>query len=272
MKGKEKLVDLVDELATLTAIKYTEKEDRNTVAALARVEWRGVEGVLKTHEGFMQDSKEHLFQNDPHRMIKGYTKEQFDDKYAMEIAPVSKRAEMEDRMFTFKGELPQHKNDNSEPMALYVSDAFIVNEWHRSNTRLTGFNRKGTAMRDVRYKEGSEFEKEKWELDKIKMDKDRWGLVQRIEAGEFNPQEEASGMAPILDSKGNVVDYRYMMKRSTKEELLGQDLTATSTLAKSLGNVIDKMGSEAHNKKVIELIKQDMKENYGGARRLAQDG
>ena len=264
MKGKEKLVDLVDELATLTAIKYTEKSDRSIAAELAGVEWRGVEGVLKTHKGFMEDSKEHLFQNDPHRSIKGYTKEHFDEKYSTEIAPVSKREEMEDRMFKMVGELPKAKEDGSEPMALYVSDAFIVNEWHRSNTRLTGFNRKGTSLKEVRYKEDSEFDKERWEIGKIKMDKSRWELVQRLESDAFDPQSEFTGMAPVLDSKGNVVDYRYMMKRSTKEELLGQELTATTVLAKSLGNVIDKMGSEAHNKKVIELIQADMKENYEG--------
>lgn len=264
MGGKEKLIGLVDELATLTAIKYTDKTERSTAAELAKVEWRGVEGVLKTHRGFIEDSHTHLFKKDPHRMIKGYTKEQFDDKYSTEIAPVAKREEMEDRMFRMVGELPKAKEDGSEPMALYVSDAFIVNEWHRSNTRLTGFNRKGTSLKEVRYKEDSEFDKERWEIDKIKMDKARWELVKKLEEGEYDPQNEYTGMAPVLDSKGNVVDYRYMMKRSTKEDLLEQDLTATTVLAKSMGNVIDKMGSEAHNKKVIELIKEDMKENYEG--------
>ncbi|MHB8098096.1 MAG: hypothetical protein ACYDD5_00720 [Sulfuricurvum sp.] len=272
LAGKEEIVKLVDEVATLTALRRTSTREKTLIAELIKKERNGVENVINTHKGFVKDSRAEIFEHDSAHMIKGYTKEIFDDKIAMEIAPVHMREEMGNKGFTFRVELDKSKHDSAIPMAIYTSEAFITDEYHRAATRMTSMSTKGTAFAKVHAIDGDKFGKERAELDKVRTDKDRAELVKQMEAGELDMSTVEMGVTPIIDQYGNVVDYRYTMNKHMKEELLGQTVNATDALSRSFGSVIDKKASNEHNGRVLESILSNMKEDWIPGTTTGKDG
>lgn len=259
------LMKEIDTVATLTALKYSNKEQKKQVAELMRVEWgrRGVKNLVHIHKGFIDDSKATLFEGNTTQMIKGYSKEIFDDKITMEIAPISEQSAMEARGYELKEELLKNGADRSVPMGIYVATTFVTNERLRAATRMTRMGVKGTSITDIYFKEGSTLAQKKIELAKIRLDRERTKVLKSMEEGTYvyNANDNVV-MAPIMDEFGNVTDYRYMMNKASKKKYLGQDTKVSDVLARSFGNSIDKAGTNEHNKRVLDHILEVMKEDW----------
>lgn len=263
LKNERYVVAMIDKVATLTALKYIKKSAKSNVARLLREETNGVLNILQTHKGYVKTSKKINFKNGAETlMVKGYTKEIFDEKLSVEIAPVSKQKEMEMLGFTMVQVLEKDPNDKSESMGMFTSEAFITNEWHNASTRLTRLHTKGTTLTDVYFKEGSKLAQEKIELTKIKMDKDRLDIVKAMEKGEWIDDGKGINVLPVVDQYGNVTDYRYVLPKDAKKHYLKQNKKVGDVLARSFGSIYDKEGSEEHNKKVLKIILDYMDEDW----------
>lgn len=67
---------------------------------------------------------------------------------------------------------------------------------------------------------------------------------------------------PVTDENGSVTDYRYVMDKDNKEKLLGQSLMVSEIFGKSFGSVFDKKETYKQNEKILDIINDDMKQNY----------
>ena len=261
------VVRAIDELATLVALKNTSKEQRKVVADLMKTEWRGVQHVADVIEGFKLNSIETVFKNNKTNMIKGYSREVFDDSIIMEVAPLSERESMEAQGFTFKAQLAPKTGDKTKAsMALYVTDVASRPERLRGGIRLNQIRSKGTTITDAAYKSGEGFsnayirETAKREINDIQ--RASIERVKQMEAGEYDFTDTIFGLMPLISNDGTVVDYRYMMDKQTKKDLLKQDTRISEVLARSFGSLLDKEASVKHNKEALKLIREDMEANW----------
>lgn len=262
-QAKKEVVALIDEVATLTALKYTDKYQKKIVADLYKNEMVGMRNIMKIHARFKEDAKKDVFEGNERFMIKGYTREVFSDDVTMEIAPLSKKQEMEDNGFKLVKTLKNADGLDGKVMGIYTSEAFGTQEWYRAATRLTRLGTKGTSVKNLRYKNESSLAAEKAKLDKTKLDLKRLKVVDRMEKGEVDLSDVDENLAPVLTPDGNdVVDYRYMMEKDAKEEFLKQDVNVVEVLSRSIGHTLDKAETAIQNQKVLEIIMKDMKENY----------
>lgn len=262
-KADPEVVALVDEVATLVALQYTGKREKLHVSELMKNEWEGVKNVVSRQKMFHNESKKGLFGDKAVHMVKGYSKEVFDDKVTIEVAPMEQRADLERRGFTLKKELVSRTdNKYGKPMGLFVSEMFETGNWYRAATRLTRMGTKGTSMREA-YRD-MEYGTRKYRIDKLKIDIDRIKQIKAMEKGELDVGNMEYGLSPLLDGTGAVVDYRYMMDKEAKKSLLGQDTTLSEVMGASIASLTDKMETEQHNVEVLKLIMADMKENYTG--------
>jgi hypothetical protein len=266
-KPKDNVVKAIDELATLVAIKNTDKDQRNAVAELMKTQWKGVQHVADVVEGFKKNSDETVFKGRKTNKIKGYTREVFDDTIVMEVAPLEDKEKMEAQGFIFRGTLAPRAGDvRNKPMALYVTDSAGRPDRLRGGVRLNQVKSKGTTITDVSYKDGEGFSngviRERAQRDINNIQRAALDRAKKMEIGEYDFTDTIFGVTAVLNENGKVTDYRYMMDKETKKQLLKQDTRISEVMARSFGTVLDKDMSAQHNKKVLEVIKQDMKDNW----------
>lgn len=266
-QAKAKVVKAIDELATLVAIKNTDRVARTQVAELMKTEWEGVQHVADVIEGFKKNSKVTVFKNNSRNQIKGYTKEVFDDTIVMEVALLEDRASMEAQGFTYRATLaPKVGDKNKKPMALYITDVASRPERLRGGVRMGQIRSKGFTITEAAYKDGEGFsngvirERAQREINDIQ----RLAIeeAKKMEKGEFDFKEAVFGVVPLINNDGKVIDYRYMMNKETKLNNLNPERRISEVMGRSFGTLLDKEMSAAHNKKVLSVLKEDMEENW----------
>ncbi len=271
-KPNKDVVAAIDELATLVAIKNTNQNQRNAVAELMLNDWKGVQHVADVVEGFKKNSEQAVFKGRKTNKIKGYTREVFDDTIVMEIATVDDRAKMEAQGFKYKGTLGARAGDvRNKTMALYVTDTASRPDRLRGATRLNQVTSKGTTITDISYKDGEGFStkvmQERAKRDIQNIERAAIKRARKMEEGEYDFKETIFGVVPIINDDGKVLDYRYMMNKETKKELLNQDTRISEVMGRSFGTILDKEASKEHNSKVLDLIKKDMEESWSAGTR-----
>lgn len=271
-KIDKEMVELVREVASLTALKYTDSKDKKLVAELMKDEYDGVRVVTDTYEDFKANSRTKLFEKDPYHMMEGYSKEVFEDGIDMQIQPLSRRQEMEKLGYTFEGPLEIRKDLVQEKkLGVFVSSAYAKNERLQQAVSLGGFQSRGTSLKENAYMANPDTARTTFKRNKAAMDLKRKEIINAMEKGEFDVTKVEKGIMPILDARGNIVDYRNMMSKERKEKLLGQDVRASSVVPRTVSTLVDKQLREQQNEDVLELIKTDMKENWGEGK-LGKDG
>lgn len=262
-KYSAELEATVDKLATLYALNYSNSTDIDAIANLLSREPNGMQNLFDTYEGYKAESKDKLFNNNPTQMIKGYTKEIFDDSVSVEIKPITDTHRMEKEGYVLEKVLPKDKNDTStKTMGLFVSKQFVVQKYARTATRMTNVVKKGTSLYDVHYQSGEQDAGKSARHDINRTNHLAKKMSARMNSSSYNPEIGSTPLTPVLDETGKVANFRYMMSKEQKHELLKQDLRGPKVLGRSMATIVDKVGSEEQNKRVFEVIKQDMDANY----------
>lgn len=268
IKADESIVELIDELATLEALSYTSGSQIDIALKLIEKEEVGVRNFVALHKSFKEKSRRELFQSVDKdgnvsegyfNEIKGYTKEIFDSDVTVEVAPLNNRTEMEKKGFTYVETLEKHKNDGSkQTMALFVNDDKLTQSYNRTALRLTDMGRKGTTLLDVRYKGEEMLSKKLAEADVKKMNHDASVLTkQRMENPILDAENRSSNMIPIYNKNGVPINYRYVMSKKKKRELLKQDIRAAHVMGRMEASIKDKIDTKKFNDKVIDVLVAD---------------
>lgn len=272
-RGYSELEKAIDEVATLTALRYTDGATKGRVAKLMLNESEGIKTVFRYGQYLKEEARKTIFKDQEAFMVKGYTKELFADNLELEAVPMSKAAEMEAKGYTFVKELENHSLvTTKEKYGLFKTEMFGLQEWNRTATRLTKMHRKGTSLEEIYYEESSELGKKKHLINVKKINIERMKLAKKMEDGEVNLEELEYGLSPMIDQYGEITSYRYMMPKKEKRDLLEQDLRVSEVFAATRGSMVDKLESIEHNKKVLELIKEDAAANYITGQTIGKDG
>lgn len=274
MADSTELIMLVDELATMYGMAYTHQDTKNVVADLMEREPDGMDFTIKLHKATISMARDTIFASSANLMIKGYTKEIFDSDITMQVAPSNDKARMKKEGFTWVKDLKKAANDTSTTqMAMYISKNHAQQNYKKSAMRLTDLNRKGMTLTDVRNITNEELAREyaKRDIAKIKTDSAR--LLSEVMKGTkvFNAKD-TGGLIPLYNNDGTVVNYRYMMDKRSKRELLGQDIKGHTVLGRMQAVIEDKMDTEEHNNKVFGIIQNDMIANYRPGSSIGRNG
>lgn len=265
-------VELIDKLATLGALSFTNELSKKTVADLIENEGVGVQNMVNMHKDFVKQSRDKLFSGVATAQIKGYTKEIFNDSIALEVAPEADRVDMEKRGYEYMHSLEPDEDLGISGMAMYRSKSFNRQEYYKTATKLTNISKKGTSLKDIALSRGGTEAKNIARINKAKLDLKRVKMMREIDKGTFDVTKVKHGKGVLLNDEGRVVDYRYMMDKGSKENMLEQDKAATHVLGRSVASVYDKTATAEHNKKVLEYIWADMAENYTEDETIGHNG
>lgn len=262
----ESVVGMIDQLASLEALKHTSEDSKKAVAELMEKDKDGVDNLAAYQSAHKTQSEDKLFTTDAdkRKIIKGYSKEIYEKDLDMRIMPAADEAKMKTQGYVKVENLGKHFRDgNVTEMAMYISDGKVVQNLHRVTMRYTDKGRRGTTLRDSYAIAGAEFVDKRAKRDVTKLNLDVAKKILEIEKGSENVLSEADyGMAPVLDNKGEVVDYRYMMSKQKKIDVLKMDRRAVNIIGRMYASSYDKEKTEIFNDEVMKIIDEDNKKNY----------
>lgn len=259
------VVELIDDLATLYAIKYANEDSKNVIADLMDTEGNGVDLVIAYQVTHKHKVEEELFngKSDKLKLIKGYSKEVYPPELDFKIGLVSEENSMRKLGYKKVKDLSAHKLDKSAPMAMYVSELNARQNLHRVALRYTDKGRKGTSIGEKYAIDGMDtFRSEKAKRDIAAMRVEAVKIAKAMQSDNYRASKEAANLVPVLDNAGRIMDFRYVMSKKDKKELLKMNTKVDTVLGRTYANRFDKGASMKFNDELMKLIEEDAAINY----------
>lgn len=270
----KEVVVLIDQLASLKALKLTKTKDKIALRALMKEEPLGIDTVVAFQYGQKQNSDEYLFKSvsDKYKKIKGYSAQLMDDGIEVITAPKKDEATLKRQGYKLVKTLSRHSGDsNMVEMAMYVNSRFIMQTYHRIGLRITGKAGRGTSITDSYRASNSTNVSLKAIMDIRGLKKKKEKTVEKIFKGVYDikADDEDSMLSPVLNNFGAVKDFAYGMGKQEKIDLLGMDRKVSRVLGRTVASIYDKKESETFNDKIMKLIDEDVEKNNKNKRKFS---
>ena len=256
--NKVKLVELVDKLGTMYAIKNANADAKSRAVRMLKEQTEAVENLLAYH--VMHHTAVYAYRvsvGSQEEDVKGQIKDLKASYVEVRIAMTDKatRKQMKKDGFTYVGEAYTgdgvYKKWTSGLESFDKQAVAKINEFKEMNTLVSVYN---TASKDKN--ESTERAKEKVEELYKKRNAELKGMLQGIEP-------ESDGYIPIVSHRtGEIFNFGVTMNNEMYEGMTDQDKKAPVLLAKMVGEIGEKLRAKQHNRRVLMEIYKDMLKNY----------
>lgn len=219
---------MVDSLITLEALQLVDPVQVQMMGNLykseaARKSENGIESILAMHNVVKDKALKNIFLGNEFNYVKGHTTDITDPYMSIQIAPNSMEKELLMQNYERVGEpLVKDKHDPvSEPMYMYVSNYGGEATYLQGAMSLASKGARGMSVLDANNQAGNALPiyKQKDLINKIRKGK----AIDNQKLFMPNPPLADNELVPTFDSKGQVIDYRYIMKQEVKDTLLRRD-------------------------------------------------
>ena len=266
----QRALPLIDQLASLYALKYSAQENKEHFAHLIEQDQDAITGMLYMHDELKKASLQGAFRGDENIFMKGYIKEILNPRVEIQYGPKSQEQVMKELGFTRQPHPvpfdPMDALSQKEPVFMYVSKHGRVRDLVPSAISFTRNRAKGTNARSIanymfQLEEIGAAEKEQIAIKKQNQ-------LDRMSEPNFNPGKAGNYMIPQVDRFGKIQDYRYIMSQESKLNLLDQVMDFDVIFGGLASQVIDKARTPQMNKEVFQelyrLYKKLFKDNPDG--------
>lgn len=261
---------MVDKLVTLYALEYLGSSQLAQAANVLRTEnqrtdGNGVEFVLKLHKRLEEESNTRLFAGRKTLMMKGYAPEIYNPHTEIQVANEEGGKELVKLGYVRGSSL---ERDNADPAA--ETQHFYVLKDGGLQPHLTGIiaydgkKAKGTKKHNGYMNVNTDAG-----LANASLQASITGAKQKAVQQLFKnePRKDLSKvqgafMAPVLNDKGEVVNWRYLMAEATKDTLLERDNRFEKILGVLAGSIYSKETTQEQNQKVVSALKEDYDNNH----------
>ena len=276
-KKPEAVTALLDQLATLHAIKYTADNEKRLFSETLAAERtnngdidNGIITMLAMHRHLKAKALRDNFEGQNALLAKGYTKEIFNPSISFRVAPLADKAELEKQGFTLDDKYGPVRKDGEDPnkvkMAMYIDKAGLTRAHLSGIISTTSGIHKGADMLTVHAQYGELDPVISANIDFKILDKRKRNVIKQIQAGvndhttRVDPKEMMA--IPVTDKHGNITNYRYMANERFKDTVLEKNNAFDSVLTGMASNIDDKVNSNMINKEAVEALYTDFKKDY----------
>ena len=251
---------LVENLATLSAIEFTNEIVRLEAYQYAVANQQAVEDVIKMHGVVAKESKAKLFDafGDSHYYIKGYTTELNSKTVDVVVRPLRERAQLEEQEYKFISKPESSSVIDSqyaqEQMGVFVRYN-LVPKYTQGLLSIQDFAVKGTKLNELNFADTTNGDIITGS-DKVVADMTRIQYSEQCK-GIINFRSKAGHqLVPVLDPFGKIVNYRYTMSKENKRNILGQNHEIDKVLGNMNGDNYRKISSIAIDQEIVrEMLK-----------------
>ena len=264
---------ILDPLITLYALQYSDGNQLAEVREVLRVEnqrqdGNGIEFILGLHKAMKQEALEALFHGSPTLMQKGYTPEIYNPNITLEVVNESRAAELEAIGYTKVHALPKDRTDPraEQQYLMRIKDGGQARRV-TGTLSFTGERAQGSTVHAGLSKAGytGVFKKNAQMTAEIRARNAKaYERLSSLGAG-FDPRKEAKRgpfYVPVVNERGEIVNYRYMMSEQQKDALLERDNVIEDVLGMLVGQTADKQTSKDHNRVIVQALKDQYDAEY----------
>lgn len=265
---------VIDQLASLYALEYLAPAQRADGLRLLEAEMRradggnGIEMVMGVHAGLEREARARLFAGTETMHMKGYLPEIYNHHTDIKVARTDEdKQKLKDMGYSEGAMVPLDPDDpeadQGQPQLFVLKDGGLMNRV-TGGMSLTGLANRGTKL----YGGKNDFFDPDALADMANMATIQQARQKRIDAMfqpdlGYDPRSvKGNRMAPVMNSRGNVAGWRYMMADKTKNDLLERDNRPESVLGALAGSIFDKETAPDHNRQVVDVLKQIYDADY----------
>ena len=263
----------LDVLTTLYSLRYLDGNIRNRAIQVLRGENQrtdGLNGITETlayHQAIKADALKNLFDGNPTAVMKGYVKETFNPHVRVVVADQVAGRDLE-RAGYVKQEAV--KTDSRNPAAtqfLYVLKHGGNEPWVSGSLSLSGKRHRGTAVHSgetsVQHDMPLMGNKQKTEriLRGTRIHQERRTSGYDPRKSKANPRGE-NKLVPIYSPDMRVVNFRYLMSDTLKENILERDDRLEVVMGSLSASVFDKAKSEPLNNRIVDALYAEAKTDF----------
>lgn len=247
---------LIEQMASLYAIRYSDKTHRKTAADLIREESatlgpiNGVKLFLDLHKQAKADSHAKLFDNQEFLITKGYTKDMYDPNKAIQLGTESDIGE-----YAKQGYKPVTKLKASG-LILFATNQNYLPTYNQGALSTVGLKAKGTDLRAIHQAKGTPLTRVGFDKTLRKLEREHTGL-NKARTERISHETDEGRLVPVLNNQGEIVNYRMMMSETVRNTVLGKNLSGKMALANQNAHTVMKVNSAKVNEMVVNEL-QDM--------------
>jgi len=257
-------------LISLYALKYTAGDHLSQAKEVFRTEnsrtdnnGNGVEFLLKLHKQLEEESLQRLFKGNPALMIHGYTPEILNPHTAIKIATEAEGKELVNQGYSAGALVSNDRADpDTETKRIYVLRDGGLSPWLSGAFSLSSMKSRGSKKHsgyvNVNTLNG---------LENASMQATITNEKLAAMQGMGDPRRDLSAerenhMIPVYNETGAIVNWRYMMAESTKDNLLERDNRFENLIGVIAGSIYDKETSREQNKKAVTVLREQYELEY----------
>jgi hypothetical protein len=253
---------MIERLVALYALRYTDTAQMSTAQEVLRAEMartdgmNGVEVSLLLHKQLEKDSLDKLFKGNPALMVHGYTPDIYNPHIGLTVANEADGQDLVMRGYVKQGAVQLDPADqDTEKKHIYVLAHGGLKPYLAGAMNLTGLRAKGSPLHNgfmnLKYPEGVENASK---LAAMTNGTVRTAALSRM----FQPgpvtdlsQVKTAFMAPVVNEKGDVVNWRYLMTQESKDKLLERTNGFDKILGTLASTTYDKATAAEQNREVL---------------------
>ena len=267
VSNREEAIELISNLASLSALKYTSTATKANLSTLMDRELsdgnNGIEFTLQYHAELVSDSKARLFEDSEYTATYGYTKDITAPNISFEAASLLEEDAMNARGFKRGNKLKVDRaakdrglyfyyNENANQQQLVSGIFSLTSEVSAGTNTKQSINQSNVPMTKGMVNA---------ELRKLDLSKDK--VIDSIKAGKPSYlAEDTTSAVPVFSPDGVLTEYVHMMTSATKDNFLQRNNSLDKVLGGMAGNVVNKVETKVINTKAIDLFREDYEKNY----------
>jgi hypothetical protein len=251
---------IVDRLATIYALEKQSGNDLRLTNEIVQHEMarqnvgddNGFSRLLGMQINFKELAKENLFKNNPTQMIKGYVYEIFDGDVNIEY--VEKGSDREQEVIAMGmmevGEVQKDSDDNYKGQRVLYKGLRGLATYNKSIVSLTDLQHRGANLFTT-----NGFQSQN-ALSNLKDTRARAfnGAKNQFKAGYT---KAGANMVPVLNEMGQIVDYRYIMSESAKQQVMKKEDQFDRVLPRMFASITDRNNTKEVNADVVDLLHKE---------------
>ncbi|WAW11592.1 DNA-dependent RNA polymerase [Acinetobacter phage nACB1] len=245
-------VDLVDKLATMYAIEYTDKGTRNRLGEVFKRELKnktnGVDTSIKFHHELSKEARNKLFVDNATSVVKGFVPEITNPNKEVRIATNDTEARLyKEQYYREVKSMVKDKSDKTGATPrLFITDEANVQRLVSGAVEIVSTNRKGTGVN----MDAKEFT---YAVNSVRIPN----------SPLYNPMlDQDVYMVPNYNTQNEVVGFSYEMSGNNRDSLLERNNDFSELLGAYAATNFNKVTVPDQNNKVIDAAYQDYKDNF----------
>jgi hypothetical protein len=261
---------IIASLIALRGLKYSSKADRNDIAQVLRKEnargngEHGVQFMLTLHKKLEQESAAKLFNGSPALMMHGYMPEIYNPYVDVKVVTSTDGMLLEEQGYKMIHKVVKDKNDPGDDKFLYVRNGVGMMPYLSAAISLTGLSSKGSVKHSGVLHPSTAAGQMNTMINR-KLMNEKMAVIDGFGKRDANrdlSQEDTTHMVPVLNDRGETVNWRYMMATNTKDVYLQRTNQFDQLIGALAGSVYDKQTAPEHNKQVIQAMYDQYKLDY----------